>query len=556
MTTIRSRLLLVLGGLTFIVVSLMGAAYLLNDGADRRMRALLETRVLPLQHLKAISDAYAVDIVDTSHKVRGGTFDFEKGIASVEASVRTINDRWAQFRATPHGEEERALIAEVEAQKSRTDAGVRQQLQILRGGSLSAIAAFNDQQLYPIIEPMTAIIDKLVMLKIAQAESATRQASVQAAAIGQAMWFALALFLAALIYAQRMAIGQVLQPLARLSDSVGRIGAGHLDKAVPDQDRKDEVGAMARTIENLRNTSLAHRAAEEERLSAAQAAIQKRDAVLGSVRALAERVGEAVGAVQRTTQAIAATASIVGAQAGDSAKRASAAEMSLNANNEAIQSMASATSQLSSSIEEVSAQGGRIVEFVDAVASRAGSAGSELDHLHDIAARAQSSVELIASVASQTNLLALNATIEAARAGEAGRGFAVVAAEVKSLAEQAGRAAADIRDLIMSMNGTATALQTAMSEVLGGVGDLKAVATYMRDAVDEQTRATAAIGRNIEETARGSGEVLADVQEMNRSAHDTDSAAVGLASVLTDLNEASEKLAADMDAFAARMEAA
>ncbi len=555
MTTIRSRLLLVLGGLTFIVVSLMGAAYLLNDGADRRMRALLETRVLPLQHLKAISDAYAVDIVDTSHKVRGGTFDFEKGIASVEASVRTINDRWAQFRATPHGEEEKALIAEVEAQKSRTDAGVRQQLQILRGGSLSAIAAFNDQQLYPIIEPMTAIIDKLVMLKIAQAESATRQASVQAAAIGQAMWFALALFLAALIYAQRMAIGQVLQPLARLSDSVGRIGAGHLDKAVPDQDRKDEVGAMARTIENLRNTSLAHRAAEEERLSAAQAAIQKRDAVLGSVGRSpsgSEKPSERCSGRRRPSprRPLSSRASRRLRQAGIRGRNEPQCEQ---------------RSHPVDGVGHLAAvefhRGGFGAGRADRRVRRCGGeprgiggfrAGSPARYRRP----AQSSVELIASVASQTNLLALNATIEAARAGEAGRGFAVVAAEVKSLAEQAGRAAADIRDLIMSMNGTATALQTAMSEVLGGVGDLKAVATYMRDAVDEQTRATAAIGRNIEETARGSGEVLADVQEMNRSAHDTDSAAVGLASVLTDLNEASEKLAADMDAFAARMEAA
>ena len=98
-------------------------------------------------------------------------------------------------------------------------------------------------------------------------------------------------------------------------------------------------------------------------------------------------------------------------------------------------------------------------------------------------------VETIAAVSRQTNLLALNATIEAARAGEAGRGFAVVAGEVKALAVETGRAAADVRNRIARLregahaSGAATAAATDVDALAQRAERASAAASVQTEAL-------------------------------------------------------------------------
>ncbi|MBB1073186.1 methyl-accepting chemotaxis protein [Rhodoferax sp. 4810] len=125
---------------------------------------------------------------------------------------------------------------------------------------------------------------------------------------------------------------------------------------------------------------------------------------------------------------------------------------------------------------------------------------------------------LITSIARQTNLLALNAAIEAANAGQYGKGFAVVADEVRTLADQTTQAAANIIQIIATIQGgtqaavsaidaglknvaqgtaSASHSSTALQMILEQIDTVTAQVDQISAAAEEQTVTTVSISQDI-----------------------------------------------------------
>jgi methyl-accepting chemotaxis protein len=556
MKSIKLRLSSAVVSLALMTLLAVASSFWTMRVSESAMQTVLDDRVMPLRDLKMISDSYAVDIVDTSHKVRGGSYSFAQGLDKVQGSRKVITERWAAYLATYLTEAEKLLVKEAETEKKRADTGVEEIISILTARDLNKIVFFVDNKLYPAIEPMTAAIDKLVNLQIVEAELEAQKSRANAAFIQKILLVAAAFALLLVGLSLAITMRSVLSPIQKLTGALLVMGKGDFSQSVPDQNRGDEIGQMARVIDQMRGASHAMITVNAEKQEASARELEQRERMLTSIRELGTQVNMTSQKISEGAEAMTSTSSILAESARQTSDRTASTKNSLEGNTAAIQSMAAATSELSMSVEELAMQGNRILASVEHMSSRANLAGSRLDELNAIAEKASAAVELIANVADQTNLLALNATIEAARAGEAGRGFAVVASEVKGLASQAARATTDIRGLIATMTETGVTLQGAMAEVIGSVDDLKAVAGFVKDASMEQSHATAAISRSIEETAHVAQVILGDVQVVSVSASETGETAENVAAVARQLIEASQQLESHMAAFSQAMKAA
>src|SRR5437763_2406002 len=350
----------------------------------------------------------------------------------------------------------------------------------------------------------------------------------------------------------------ISRPVVAMARAMRELAVGNFGVQLPGLDRDDEVGQMARAVEEFKIQAVAkaeRETAEREEKNRELAAARRIE-----LHNLAERFETAVGNIIETvasasreleTAAITLTKTSSATQQLSTVVAAASEETSAN-----VQSVASATEEMASSINEIGRRVADSNRIANEAVDQARQTDSRIAELSLAGNRIGDVTKLITTIAEQTNLLALNATIEAARAGDAGRGFAVVAQEVKALAAQTAKATEEIDVQISGMQSATGESVEAIKQIGTVILRISEVSGMIAAAVEEQSAATREIARNVQMASSGAAQVGGAITDVHQGAADTGSASGQVLSSAQSLASQASQLKLEVDSFLASIRAA
>jgi methyl-accepting chemotaxis protein len=348
-------------------------------------------------------------------------------------------------------------------------------------------------------------------------------------------------------------VKSVTGPILRLKTAMQAIAEEDVSSDVPETDRKDEIGEMAKVVSILRQ-SVAERAqlrvregeqqvrldeerseSERRQRQVSQGQTDAMHVVGGALERLAngdltvsigaiapeyaklrDDFNRAVDALSSVINAIAHSTEIVHGSAGGIAEAANNLSHRTEQQAASLEETAAALDEITATVRSASeraAEASRMVAETKQSTGRSSTivrdAVAAMSRIEDASSRISQIIGVIDEIAFQTNLLALNAGVEAARAGEAGRGFAVVAQEVRELAQRSANAAKEIKGLI---SNSATEVGTGVA-LVRSTGDALTEIEVLVNKVNEQVTSIATSAR---EQATGLAEVNTAVNQMDQ----------------------------------------
>ena len=390
---------------------------------------------------------------------------------------------------------------------------------------------------------------------------------------------------AALAYAVWIGRAKISRPLVQLSKTMEILAQGSVDVEVNGAQRRDEVGAMARSVQVFKDNALALRTAEAAQQRAAaeteaerrrneqvrEAAAKEQAFVMEEIATGLTRLAEgdltyrvdadfpvdykrlqsdfngAIAQMEDAMRTIVHAANGIGAGSDEIASAADDLSRRSEQQAASLEETAAALDEITATVRRSSAgaqEASRVVGSTRADAERSSvvvkGAVDAMQQIEKSSTEISQIIGVIDEIAFQTNLLALNAGVEAARAGDAGKGFAVVAQEVRALAQRSAEAAKEIKTLISTSSqqvnqGVSMVGQTgeALQAIVSKVGEIDALVSEIAASGQEQATGLNQVNAAVNQMDQTVQQNAAMVEQSTAASHSLKGEANGLMQMIS-----------------------
>ena len=504
-------------------------------------RGSVHDRAIALRDVTLVEPGELVQVTD---KINHLTDNYNK-------SAGPLDDLMATRRGVTPDEE--AILASIKETQAKTLPLIAEVTRLQKSGQPQMAHTVLMQQARPLFVEWLARINKFIDLE----EAKNKAVGAQARSVADGfIWLILCVCGLALVLGAAVAFWSMgaIRPLSALTLAMKRLADGDFSVTVPSLGRKDEVGAMAATVEVFKEggrdrARLEAEAADfqhqlDQKLKETEAAFvdaghaQKIvvEDMAGALSKLAQgdltcrldrtfakdykvlqddfnaamtKLQETILVINSNTAGITAGATEITQASDDLSKRTEQQAASLEETAAALDEITATvrkTAEGTNHARKVVSSAKADAEKSGEIVNQAVAAMGQIEHSsRDIG----NIIQVIDEIAFQTNLLALNAGVEAARAGDAGRGFAVVASEVRALAQRSADAAKQIKTLIST-----SSVQVAQGVSL--VGETGKALNRIASQITEINSIVTDIAASAQEQATGLHEVNTAVNQMDQ----------------------------------------
>ncbi|MDC8445327.1 MAG: methyl-accepting chemotaxis protein [Nitrosomonas sp.] len=411
--TIKSRLMLVIGMLSVLLVGIGGLGLYGINQSNAGLKTVYEDRTVVLADLSQVIDQMQIVRMNAVMAAYLNSIEAARQRAAMTAeNDARINTIWQKFMTTYLVSEEEKLANTFARQWPLYQESRDRTISLAMAGNFEESIANTISDAREKFDAAHATMLSLIELQggVAAQEYAEAQSNFNTVFMITSVAVAVGVILAVVI--GMMLVRAIVGPINEAVSIADAVASGDLTSRI-DVTSNNETGHLMHALKQMNDNLV-----------------------------------DLVGKVRTSTDSIYTASSEIAAGNSDLSQRTEEQASSLEETASSMEELTSTVrqnadnarqaNQLASGASEVAVRGGAVV----------GQVVQTMSAINDSSKKIVDIISVIDGIAFQTNILALNAAVEAARAGEQGRGFAVVATEVRTLAQRSAAAAKEIKELI------------------------------------------------------------------------------------------------------------